>query len=241
MTRFRLATPPGALFGAVFLLALIALMPLRLMLAMFDFGTTRIAAREVTGSVWHGIVHEAEIGRLPLGDLRAGVSPWPLFVGRARIDLAGQSAATTRSIHGALSASRHAAGIDDVTASLPTAALFSPLPVTALDLDDVSVRFQSGRCDTAAGRIKATLGGDIAGFALPQVMSGTARCDAGALLLPLASQPGTEHVTVRIFQSGRYQADLTLRPSDPASAQKLVLTGFAPTPAGYRLTTEGKF
>lgn len=225
----------------MFVIALIALMPLRLVLGWFDLDRTRIAARDVTGSVWWGAVHEAEIGKLPLGDLGASVSPWPLLVGRARVDLTGQSTTTAHSIHGALTASRHAAGIDNVTARLPTAAVFAPLPVAALDLDDVSVRFRSGRCDTASGRVKATIGGEIAGFALPQAMSGTVRCDAGALLLPLVSQPGTEQVRLRVFQSGRYQAELLLRPSDAAAAQKLVLVGFAPTPAGYRFVTAGKF
>ena len=240
MTRFRLSTPPLALFGAVFLLALVALMPLRLVLGWFDLDRTRIAAREVTGPVWAGALHEAEIGNLALGDLGAGVSPWPLFVGRARVDLSARSGAT-RSLHGALTASRHAAGIDDMTASLPTTALFAPLPVNAVDLDDVSVRFQSGRCDTAQGRVRATLGGEIAGFVLPQSMSGLARCDAGALLLPLASQPGTEQIALRIWQSGRYRAELTLKPTDAAAAAKLALVGFTPTATGYRFVAEGKF
>lgn len=241
MTRFRLATGPVALFGGVFLLALIVLMPLRLVLGWFDLDDSRIAAREVTGPVWYGAVHEAAIGRLALGDLGAGLSPWPLLVGRARLDLAGAATGATQRVHGALTMSRHTAGIDDMSASLPTAALFGPLPVSALDLDDVSVRFRSGRCDSAQGRVKATLGGDIAGFVLPQSLAGAARCDAGALLLPLASRPGTEQVALRIWQSGRYDAELLLKPSDAAAAQKLALVGFAPTPAGYRFVAAGKF
>lgn len=241
MTRFRLRTGPVALFGAVFLVALIALLPLRLVLGWLHLERTRIAAREASGSVWSGTLYEAEAGPVALGDLGAGLSPLPLFVGQARIDLAGWSTTSVRSIHGALGVSRHSAGIDDVTASIETPGAFAPLPIGAIDLDDVSVRFASGACERASGRVKATLGGEIGGFALPQTMSGTARCDAGLLLLPLMSAAGTEQATLRIEQSGRYTAELRLQPSDPATAAKLQLLGFRQGAGGYRFTAQGKF
>lgn len=241
MTRFRLRTGPLALFGAVFLVALVALLPLRLVLGWFDLDATRIAAREATGSVWSGALHEAEAGNLAFGDLGAALSPWPLFVGRARIDLAGHSTTSARAVHGAIGASRHAVGIDDMTATIETGAVFAPLPLSAIDLEDASVRFALGKCESASGRVTARLGGEIAGFALPQSLSGSARCDGGALLLPLASQAGTERIALRIEQSGRYTADLQLQPGDAATAAKLALVGFQQGPGGYRLVTQGKF
>lgn len=241
MTRLRLTTGPVALFGAVFVVALVALLPLRLLLSWFDLDRTRIAAREATGSVWSGALHEAEAGKLALGDLGAALSPWPLFVGRARIDLAGHSTTSARSIRGAIGVSRHAVGIDDMTATIETGATFAPLPIGAIDLEDTSIRFASGRCESASGRVKATMGGEIAGFALPASLSGEARCDGGALLLPLASQAGTERVALRIAQSGRYTAEFRLRPSDAAMAAKLTLVGFQQGPGGYVLVTQGKF
>ena len=241
MTRLRLRTGPVALFGAVFVVALVALLPLRLVLGWFDLDRTRIAARAATGSVWYGALYEAEAGQIAFGDLGAALSPWPLFVGRARIDLAGHSTTSARTVRGAIGVSHHAVGIDDVTATIETGAAFAPLPLGAIDLEDASIRFASGKCETASGRVKATMGGEIAGFALPQSLSGTARCDGGALLLPLASQAGTERVTLRIEQSGRYTAELQLQPGDPATAAKLALVGFAQGPGGYRLTTQGRF
>lgn len=238
MTRLRLTTGPVALFGAVFVVALVALLPLRLVLGWFDLDRTRIAAREATGSVWFGALREVEAGQLALGDLGAALSPWPLFVGRARIDLDGGTA--TR-VHGAIGVSRHAAGIDDMTATIATGAAFAPLPIGAIDLEDASVRFASGRCESASGRVKATMGGEIAGFALPASLSGEARCDGGALLLPLASQAGTERVALRIAQTGRYTAEFRLQPSDAATAAKLALVGFQQGPGGYVLVTQGKF
>lgn len=235
MTRLRLRTGPVALFGAVFVIALIALLPLRLVLGWFDFDRTRIAAREATGSVWYGALHEAEAGQVALGDLGAGLSPWPLLLGRARIDLNGGA------IHGAIGASRHAAGIDDMTATIVTGAVFAPLPLGAIDLDDASVRFAAGKCASASGRVKATLGGEIAGFVLPQTVSGTARCDGGQLLLPLASPAGTEQIRLHIAATGAYTAELMLQPSDAATVAKLTLAGFQSGAGGYRLVTTGKF
>ena len=217
MTRFRLRTGPAAMFGAVFVVALILLLPLRLVLGWFDLDATRVAARDVTGSVWFGGVREAQVGQIALGDLRARLSPLALAVGRARIELTGQAtgdaAGARRTLDGAVSVSRHAVGIDDMTAHVPTGNVFAPLPVTGLDLDGVSVRYRDGNCDKADGRVKAVLGGDVGGIALGQGLSGNARCDAGALLLPLASQAGTEHVDLRLWQTGRFVAQLTVRPN----------------------------
>ncbi|WP_010164272.1 type II secretion system protein N [Sphingomonas sp. PAMC 26617] len=245
MTRFRLRTGPIALFGAVFVLALIVLLPLRLVLGWFDLESSRVAAREATGSVWFGGVREAQVGQIALGDLGARLSPFPLAVGRARIDLTGQATpgaeSGARTISGAVSVSRHAVGIDDMTARLPAGNVFAPLPVTGLDLDDVSVRYRDGNCDKADGRVKAVLGGDLGGIALGQGLSGNARCDAGALLLPLASQSGSEHVDLRLWQNGRFVAQLTVRASDPTVAQKLELSGFRPTSKGHMLSINGNF
>lgn len=241
MTRFRLRTGPVALFGAVFVLALIVLLPLRLVLGWFDLDRTGLAAREVTGSVWFGSVHEAQIASIALGDLNAGVSPWPLLVGRARVDLSTQEDTATHALHGAISVARHSVGVDDMTATLPAGDIFAPLPVSGLDLSDVSVGFVDGNCEKAEGRVKATLGGDIAGISLGQGLSGTARCDAGALLLPLASQAGTEQVALRLWNSGRFRAELTVKPTDPTATQKLELGGFQSTAKGHVLAIEGKF
>lgn len=243
MSRFRLRTPPVALFGAVFVLALIVLLPLRLVLGWFDLDQSHVAAREATGSVWFGGLREARVGPIALGDLSARVSPWPLAVGRARIDVAGQSttdsSTAARAIRGAISVSRHAVGIDDMTAGLPAGNVFAPLPVTGIDMDDVSVRYRDGNCETAEGRVKAVLSGDMAGIALGQGLSGTARCDAGAVLLPLVSQAGTERIDLRLWQNGRFSAQLTVRPTDPTVAQNLELGGFRPTAKGHILTIDG--
>jgi general secretion pathway protein N len=241
MSRIRLKTGPAAIFGAIFVVALIALLPLRLAMGWFDLGNTGLTARVVSGSVWSGTLREASFGGVALGDLHAGLSPFQLLIGRARIGLSGQGDGAARPFRGAISVSRHSFGVDDMSATLPAGTVFAPVPVSALDLDDVSIRFQDGNCEKAEGRVRATLSGDLAGINLGQGMSGSARCDAGALLLPLVSQAGTESIALRLWGTGRFRAELTVQPSDPAEIQKLVLGGFQASAKGYVLAIEGKF
>lgn len=239
MKRIRLTTGPVAIFGALFVIALILFLPMRLGLS--GLGTTGLTARQVSGSVWWGALAEAHVGALELGDLRARLSPVQLFVGRARVSLDGRDDLPARAIHGAIGISRNSFGLDDLTGSLAAGNVFAPVPVSAIDLDDVSVRFQDGICQSAEGRVRATLSGDMGGLPIAQGLSGTARCDGGALLLPLVSQGGGEAVALKIWQTGRFRADLTLQPSDPAVAAKLQLGGFQPRGNGYGLSIEGRF
>ncbi|MBY8827541.1 type II secretion system protein N [Hephaestia mangrovi] len=237
MRRIRLRTGPAALFGAIFVAALIVFLPMRLVLGWIGLGDLGLTARQVTGSMWFGSLTEARAAGFVLGDMDAHVSPIQLLVGRAKIDVAGKGRAP---LQGAASVSRHGFGVDDVSASLAGGAAFAPLPVTSLDLDDVSARFKDGACDHAEGRVRATLGGALGGVPLPQAMAGTARCDGNALLLPLVSTAGTESLDVRFHADGSYAADLTMRTGDPALGTKLQLAGFQPSANGFLLSVQGR-
>lgn len=236
--RVRLATGRAALFGAMLFACLLALVPLRFALGLVGLGEQGLTARRVDGQLWSGRLVEARFGAVPLGDADARLAFWPLLLGRARVELAGSG---PRPLQGAVTVGRHGFGVDDMTASLATGPLFAPLPVTALDLDDVTVHFRDGECEQADGRIRATLAGEAGGVPLPPVLSGPARCEAGALLLPLTSAAGTESATLRVFGDGRYRAEFALRGADPATAAKLEGAGFIAGTQGYRLAAEGRF
>ncbi|WP_267397267.1 MULTISPECIES: type II secretion system protein N [unclassified Sphingomonas] len=237
MRRIRLTTTPAVLFGLMMVIALILFLPMRLALGWAGLADEGFAARSVSGSVWAGRLSEAQFGDLALGSLDAGVSPLALLIGRARVSLRGRGG----DLHGTITLSRHSQGVDDLTATLPTGRVFAPLPVTALLLEDVTVHFTDATCDKADGRVRATLVGEAGGIGLPPSVSGTARCDGGALLLPLASQAGTESVQLRITGEGRYTAVLQIVPADPTAAQRLAASGFIATAQGYRLSIEGSF
>lgn len=241
MRRVRLSTGPAALFGAMLLVGLFVFLPMRLVLGWTGAGEQGLVARAVTGSVWGATLSEARFGDLTLGDVRARLSPLPLLIGRATLALDGPGGQGAPPLSGRASLSRHTAGVDGFTGRMAAGAAFQPLPVTALDLDDVTVRFEDDACVAASGGVRAMLAGDVAGVALPPSIEGTARCDAGALLLPLASAAGSEAVALRIMGSGRYRADLSIRPSDPAAAERLAASGFTAGPSGYALSVEGRF
>lgn len=243
MRRLRLRTAPNALFLGFFVIALVAFLPLRLALAWVGLAEQGMSAREVRGSVWAGELREATFGRIALGDLSAGVSPVQLLVGRARVDLndSERAAAGAPRLSGAVGITRHSFALDDITASLPVGSTLRPVPVTLLDLQDVSVRFRGDICEEAEGRVRATLSGEIGGLAVPASLNGNARCDAGALLLPLVSAAGNEGSTIRLWPDGRYRAELTLQPPDPAAATRLQASGFIQTQRGWELAIDGRF
>lgn len=236
-----LRTRPLALFGGMLTVALVALFPLRLALGVFGLADEGLSAREVVGPVWWGGLGEARYGDVALGDLSAGLSPVQLFVGRARIDVEGREGMPNESLHGALSFSRNTAGMDDVTATVPAGDAFAPVPITSIAFDDVSVRFQDGRCERAEGKVTATIAATMPQLGLPPTLSGNVRCEGGALLVPLTSQSQTESIAVTIEADGKYRAVLTTRPSDTNAGTALMAAGFKPAGVGYRLTVAGNF
>lgn len=243
MIRLRLATRPFVLFLAMVFVMLVLLLPMRVALGAIGIADAGLAARRVDGSIWSGTIVDARFGQASLGDLSARLSPWPLLIGRARLIFAGpgvaQGTAAALPIGGSATVDRHAIGIADVTATVPTGTLFAPLPVTSLTLDGLSVRFRDGLCEHADGRVVANIVGDASGVPLPAAMSGAARCDGDALLLPMTSQAGSESVMLRIDGDARYRAELTLNPTDPAVIARLQELGFVRGAGGYRLSVQG--
>lgn len=241
MRRIRLTTGPAALFGAMLLVALILFLPMRAVLGWTGAGGQGLVARTVTGTVWDATLSEASLGRLPIGDLDARLSPLSLLAGRATLVLARDGGAGVPPLSGRAFVSRHGMGVDALTARVVAGTVFQPLPVDHLDLDRLTVHFQDGACESAEGRVIATLSGEVAGIGLPGSVSGNARCDAGALLLPLMSAAGTEGVALRIGGDGRYTADLSMQGRDATAIQRLEEAGFVQGPTGWRLSVQGRF
>lgn len=237
--RFRLPMRRTALVIGLFAFALVALIPLRAALGWFDAGGRGLAAREAAGSLWRGALKEAQFGRVPLGDVHARLNFWPLLIGRARLSLWREE--TQGPFEGAVSVSRHSFGIEDATGELRAAGLFAPLPLASLTLEDVSVRFSGGLCESASGRVRATLSGALGGVILPSGLRGEVRCAEGGVLLALAGQSAMERVSIRIEADGRYRIDLAIRADDPGAVQRLLGAGFTAGPGGYVRRLDGSF
>ena len=235
--RVRLPLKRTIFFLAVFFFSVVALIPLRV--AASWYGAEGLAAREATGSIWLGMLKEAQLGPVPLGDVRARLNILPLLLGRARLSLSQEG--PDRHFDGAVSVSRHSFGLEDMTGQFRPGSLLAPLPVTALDLDDVSVRFDNGQCESAEGRVRATVAGELAGIPLPGGLAGEVRCAAGAMLLPLAGQSGFGRIDLSIRADGSYRIDLVVRQADPTLAPRLGAAGFLPSAEGYTRRIEGHF
>jgi general secretion pathway protein N len=209
----RIHLPMGrtAAFLGAFAFALVALLPLRLAADWFGLADRGFAARAATGSVWLGAFREAQFGPVPVGDVTARLNGLPLLIGRARVSLSREG--DSDPLHGAVTLSRHGFGIDDATGRVPAGALFAPLPVVGLELDDVSFGFANGQCARAEGNVRAAVAGEINGVALPSGFSGAISCAGDAVALPLASQTGIERLVLRLYADGRHRADLETRPN----------------------------
>jgi len=235
--RIRLPLKRTVFFLAAFAFSLVALLPLGV--AVSWFRVSGLAAREATGSLWLGMLREAQLGPVPLGDVRARLNMLPLLLGRARLSLSRD--APDGRFEGALSVSRHSVGLEDMTGSFRTGAVFAPVPINALALDDVSVHFDNGQCESAEGRVRATVAGEMAGLPLPAGLAGNLRCAEGALLVPLASQGGAGQVNLSIRADGSYRLDLVIRQADPALVPRLAAAGFQPSAEGWTRRIEGHF
>lgn len=237
--RIRLNMKRGVFFIAALAFALVALLPLRLVVGWYGLEGRGLAAREATGTLWLGALKEAQFGAVPLGDVRARLNILPLLLGRARLSLSRDEA--DGRFDGAVTVSRHGFGVDDLNGQLRTGAMFAPVPIASLDLADLSAHFDGGLCSHAEGEVRAVMAGEMAGLLLPSGLRGSARCAEGALLLPLASSTGMEQVNLRVQADGRWRIDISVRPSNPAAATPLTAAGFVPSGGALVRRVEGSF
>lgn len=220
------------------LLGLLLFLPMRVALGVAGLERLGVAAREVRGSVWSGRIDQLMLGNMPLGSVRAGLSPVSLLMGRARFDIA-RTKGLADDIRGALTVGFGRIGVDDVTGAVPLGRTFAPLPVGSLMLEDVSAYYSGDRCGHAEGRVRARMAGQMPGLNLSQGLSGVVTCDGDALLLPLVSQSGMEKISLRVWRSGRYTAEMRVETADPALSATLGQAGFASIGGGQVLKVEG--
>ena len=122
---------------------------------------------------------------------------------------------------------------------MPLGRTFAPLPVSSLMMEDVSGYFSGDRCGHAEGRVRARLAGQFPGLNLSQGLSGVAACDGDALVLPLVSQSGLEKITLRVWRSGRYVAEMRIETTDATLAGTLGQAGFVASGDAQLLKVEG--
>ena len=208
--------------GIAFVVGAIVLLPLRAVLALGDTG---LSAQQVSGSLWSGDMRDAAWRGVPLGDLSVGLAPVSLLTGAPRLDFTGP----------ALSGAATAAGVTGLSGSVDASGQ-TPLPIGRISFQNIDIIFDGRTCRAASGSLAVSATGAMAA-GLGGTLQGLARCDAGALLLPLDS--ASAQLALRITGDGRWQAQIRVTSVDEAARSGLLAAGFAPTPQGLARQLEG--
>lgn len=230
--------PRGAVPGlvAVFLATLVVLMPLRIVLGWADGALT---ARYVDGPVWWGRAYDLRIGPVPVGTVDAGLRPLPLLIGRAETWLERPGGADVGPFRARIGGGRGGLRLTDANGALPLPEGLGQLPVSTIGFDQFAVEFGGGSCRSAAGTLTVTLAPVSALMPRPLSLSGKARCQDGALVVPMADGGGMAHLLLKIAGNGNWAADLSLAGLPVEISGPLVDQGFSAWPGGIGFRTGG--
>jgi general secretion pathway protein N len=207
------------------IVALIATFPLHVAFSLLGLKDMGVTARSLRGPVWWGGAEELAIGGVRLGTVNVFLDPFHLLIGQAQVELIRVNGQPD-DLLGAVVIGPGVRGLERVTGSVPLGGTLGSLPITRANFEKFSVRFSGGRCVEAEGRVRATIAATFSGLDLANGLSGDARCDGEALLIPLASQSGQERIDLRIRGSGAYEASMRIRTNDPVLTGTLTTSGF---------------
>lgn len=229
---------------AALLLALVliaATFPMRLALQWSGADEAGVSAREIRGSLWSGELIDARLGALPLGTVRASLSPLALLTGRVELGFAradDRLGALTGRLHGG--ARR---GVSDLNGMTALSGGLGAIPVDSIRFEGAAVRFDAaGKCVDAGGRLQLSVAAPIAGLDLSRGLSGPLGCADGRARAALASQSGMERLTLSFDASGTYRAQFAINVDrDPMMAAALSALGFRAGSGGFVLATSGRF
>lgn len=229
--RSRRARP---IVGLLLIFALIVTFPLSVAFGLAGLDRMGVSARSLRGPVWWGGAEDLRIGDIQIGTVDVLLDPFKLLIGAVRLDVVRQHGRGD-DIRGGLTIGMGSRSLDDITGAIPLAAALAPLPISRIEFEDVSVRFSSGQCTNAEGRVRMRVPAILPGINLANGLVGEARCDGQALLMPLASQSGQERIEARFFSDGRYEATMRIRATDPALSGALLSNGFRSTGNGEQM------
>lgn len=232
----------AGLIVLVLVIALVVLLPLRIVFDLAGLGTRGVSARSIEGSIWSGTIRDLRLGRLSLGDLDAALSPAGLLAGetvlamRRATDVPGQAPLAFD-----LAKSGQSIAMRDATGEIATADLFAPLPLRSVTLDGVNIAFDATRCSAASGAVRVNIEQSLFGISLQRGLSGTLRCDGNDLLIPLKGQSGLEQMDIRITGAGRYTADFRLGGLAGGAGAALSVLGFRQQGDAMAIRINGRF
>lgn len=219
-------------------LSLIALFPLRMVMSFAGFDQMGLSARQVAGSVWYGRIGQLNLRDAPLGSYDVSLQPLPLLLGRIGfqiVRLEGDGGVLSGTLSGG---SRR--GISDASGRLSTAQLFQSMPVEALDLDDVTILFDDGRCAEASGTVRAQLAPELVSLTGVASLSGVLACKDGKVAVSMAVAGNQVSLQLALGGDGKYQGEVRLGELAVGDAATQALSRFGSNGAGQALRFDGQ-
>jgi general secretion pathway protein N len=222
----------------VAVLAIVAFFPLRLALGLSDFKSIGFTARQVEGSIWSGRIGELHMRSQPLGTVDVALDPFALLIGNISMTFS-RLGSPEGPLDGRLVAG-FTRGLIDTSGRIAVGDMFAPLPIAALELDKVTIKFRDGRCEQASGTVRPIIAAPIPGLTFDPGLAGTVQCDGPRARVGMATPSGAERLEFYVSDSGQYRGWMSVRNSQPDIAGALSLFGFRPSPQGMTLTVDGR-
>ena len=235
----RLTRLSVVVLGLGVLLALLVMLPLRLVLGWADPSGQTLKAQAVEGVAWDGLVGEMQLGQLPLGLMEVDLMPLPLLIGRAQFALERPDYPGARPFSARIRGSGGGFAITGASGELALGGTMAPLPVRTLTMNDFSAQMAGGSCVSASGTLGLVVPAMGAMMDAETVLSGEARCEDGSLIVPMTGPSGSERVDFRVAPDGQWTATMSLVGLPPEMAAPLLEMGFQQRRNGVGLTASG--
>ena len=236
----RLSGRAKLALAGLFVAALIASFPLRAALGWADGDSTRVSAREVGGTVWDGWIADLRVGGLAFGDVQAALRPLPLLIGRREFSLVRPGPAALPEFAAIAAGGSGWAAVREVQGQVALGDGFGTIPATSLGFRDFRLAIDGNRCREAGGQVSLLLAPFSELMPGAIALSGTARCDKGALYVPMSGPSGLEKLLLRVQADGRWRADLVLSGLPVEVSGPLLDLGFSARPGGIGMSASGQ-
>lgn len=235
----RLARTAKIVLLLLLLAAAVATLPLRLAMGAAN-ASGSLSAREVEGPIWAGAAGDLRAGSLPLGSVHVRLRALPVFLGRAEFAIDRPAIPGQAAFYAAARGGEGWAVIKEASGELPIAGNMAPLPVRALTFADFAMEVRGGRCVEASGTVGIAV--SSLGPLLPAetFLSGPARCEDGALIVPMTGPSGTEKLALTLEPDSTWHADLVLTGLPVEVSAPLLDMGFTGRPGGIGLSASGR-
>ena len=222
--------------GGIFLIALIALLPLRAVAG--GLAERGFSARHIAGTIWYGRIDELMFKGRRVGTLDVQVEPLALLLGATRLrfsrigDPDGELRGTL------LLAGRQ--GVRGLSGRLAAAGMLGDLPLATFDFEELTLLFRGGRCVEAKGQIAVQSPLVVPGQPAPR-LSGRLRCEGERVRARLSDPAGALSLEFYVGGNGRYRGWLTARGMAGDTIGQLEQAGFRPSATGMVLSTAGEW